>query len=747
MNESSDSRAVVLRSRFEPGATAFDPNRDLDPIGLPEYWRIVWGRKYLILALAVFGAVVGFLSTIPQIFMYSATATIEIRDPNTSIAGLNQAEPQSGNPDTNIATQMEILQSHSLKSRVYQRLSRELTPSMPPPFTDYLATLRRIVQDRLGRTPRDPLQVLERGLQTAILNLRVANMEGTRIVEIRTLSSSPEIAAAFVNTTASEFAEQSLESRLKSAQRVNQWLTNQIQAWKTKLEDSEDRLQKVVQQSNATIPLPDQAATLAQTKLAQLQQELSAIQTERIAKETAYQLAASGSIDAADGGALSNHRAQVNAIKTQLAELTSYLTPEHYKVKRLQVQLQEAEAGLQKERALVLERLKKDVEAAKNRERSLASAYGGQARSLTTQSDKFLEYSLIKREVETNRQLYNAMVQQLNQTGVAFAAPVDSVRVIDEAGPATEPANLNQTVNTLLGIATGMVFGCLLSIVLERADRSFRNPGHASQWLSIPEIAVIPSTSRRERLRERWRPQRLLPAKFGVRTPASSTVQLAEADCAVAESFRGLLASIYKPDLRNMVLLVTSPNPREGKSTVVSNLGIALSQVGKRVLLVDGDLRRPRLHHIFGLPNTIGLGNLISGDTPDELGIPTDRPNLSVLPAGSADESVTALLYSDRLRELVAQFRREFDIVIVDAPPVLSVADARVLARLSDGVLLVLRSGVTARESGTMAAQQLRDDGARILGTILNDWVPAGNHPLRNYYGYLEPYAETREHA
>src|SRR5687768_9146359 len=116
MNESSDSRAVVLHRRVEHGGTAFDPNRDLDPIGLPEYWRIVWARKYLILALAFFGALIGFLSTIPQIFMYAATATIEIRDPNTSIAGLNQAEPQSGNPDTNIATQMEILQSRSLKS-------------------------------------------------------------------------------------------------------------------------------------------------------------------------------------------------------------------------------------------------------------------------------------------------------------------------------------------------------------------------------------------------------------------------------------------------------------------------------------------------------------------------------------------------------------------------------------------------------------------------------------------------------
>jgi len=266
----------------------------------------------------------------------------------------------------------------------------------------------------------------------------------------------------------------------------------------------------------------------------------------------------------------------------------------------------------------------------------------------------------------------------------------------------------------------------------------------------MPELGVIPCGHAR-RLAGYLRGR-------GEEAQAATAVELAASGrgrSMLAESFRAVLTSILfssKNGATPKVLVFTSPNPGEGKTTLVSNLGLALAEIHRRVVILDADLRKPRQHEIFGVPNETGLSEWLSGEVGEAEGgaliFETQFPGLYVLPAGKGSPSAANLLYSSRLAELVARLRDEFDAVLVDTPPMLTMPDARVVGRLSDGVVLVLRSRQTTRDTAQAAAQRFAEDGTPVLGTVLNDWNPAATSGgYYGYYrGYYKPYYRYYQH-
>jgi capsular exopolysaccharide synthesis family protein len=348
------------------------------------------------------------------------------------------------------------------------------------------------------------------------------------------------------------------------------------------------------------------------------------------------------------------------------------------------------------------------------------------------------------------------MLQQLKQATLSSALRASNMRVVDPAKLPKLPYKPDIPISTALGLLSGIFVGAAFVIMQERADRSIQAPGETAFYLNLPELGVVPAESSRGGLRLRYSNNRKSAAIAGPddnpsNLPAvSHRVELTtwqRKPSAVAESFRATLVSILfsgENGSRPRVMVVTSANPAEGKSTVVSNLGIAVAEVNQKTLLIDADLRKPRLHDVFNLNNDNGLSDLLrsKGTIAESLAggaiQSTHIPELFVMTSGSRTSAATSLLYSNRMPELLAKLRTEFETIFIDTPPMLQIPDARVLGRMVDRVIMVVRAGKTTRDAALAARQRFSEDGTQMLGTILNDWNP--KRSPNGYYGYQSGY-------
>jgi receptor protein-tyrosine kinase len=371
----------------------------------------------------------------------------------------------------------------------------------------------------------------------------------------------------------------------------------------------------------------------------------------------------------------------------------------------------------------------------------MKAAYARQMSEVQRQTEKTTHYNVLKREVDTTQRLYDAMLQKLKEAGAASALRATNARIIDPATPPSRPFSPNLPLNLAIGLAAGLLGGLGLVLVQERSDK-VRRPGDAT--VELPELGVIPSA----------RSDRAFPVRGLLRRPKPGDLALVtwkQDSSLLSESFRAARASIlFSSDLnrprslrfRGRILVVTSNEPMEGKTTVVTNLGVTLAETHRRVLLIDADLRRPKLHDVFDLCNDWGLSDLLSrpdalDSTPVEsLARPTAVPNLFVLPSGPGAAGISSLLHSSNLSRLLRHLRTEFDLILIDTAPLTLYSDSRVLGRQSDGVVLVVRANRTSRDDLRNAHQRLVQDGIPVLGTILNDWRidKTGSRAYGKYY-------------
>jgi capsular exopolysaccharide synthesis family protein len=331
---------------------------------------------------------------------------------------------------------------------------------------------------------------------------------------------------------------------------------------------------------------------------------------------------------------------------------------------------------------------------------------------------------MLTREVETNRQVYESMLNRVNETSMSSAMRAGSVRVVDAGVPPATPFKPVLPVNLLWGGSIGLLVGIVLTVVSERADGRIRRPGELAHFLSVPELGAVPSAS---------------AGSQGFR-PAAVSDQASEELAAwqqrssqVAESFRDILASVLLANGQGdapRVIVVTSALAAEGKTMVASNLAVAMARTGKKVLLIDGDFRRPRLHQLFNVTQDYGLLDLLTADQRDYRDLlsyvihETSIPGAYLLVSGPKAANPDLLL-SEAMTGLVGQARESFDMVIIDTAPMLEASDARLLGRISDGVILVVRAGGTSCDVALKVKERLQADGVRVLGTVLNSWRPS----------------------
>jgi len=768
------------------------PPADAEPTLLFESWQVIRRHKGWLIILTSTGTLLAFLLAMLQTPIYQATTALEIQGLNENFLNLREVDPTSSTAysgsEVYLQTQVDILKDDSLVERVINKMRLEERPAFA-----YEPSRLSSWRKALGLLPVDKTMTMEQAVKNAQKNFTVNSSPGTRIVRLTYDSPDPQLATEFVNTLATEFIQQNLESRWGATQNTGEWLTKQLQDMKIKLEDSENALQ--IYAHSAGLVFTDEKNSASEEKLRQMQASLSQAQADHAARQAQFEAAVSGSREALSDEqteSLPNaSQAKLTELRRELAELSILYAPTNYKVKRVQAQIAELESAVEKGRNRKLERLRNDYQAAKAREQILQTAYNSQTQLLAQQSEKTTHFSILKREVDTNRGLYEAMLQKVKEAGIASAMSASNIRIVAPGKLPSKPYKPELLSQCALGLFGGGFLGLIFVFIRERADRSIRVPGDLRIHLKVPELGVIPSAksdpeTKQKRLKS-TQPKFLsisaavvaaqdspsdsplpkgakgLSPVSGIKSKGSSPndfrielVTWLRDSSMLAECFRAVLTSILFSGgngNRPKVIVLTSSGPKEGKTTVASNLAIALAEISHRVLLIDGDLRRPRLHQVFNRDNDYGLSDLLRESPPVEespmttLVQETSIPGLYLLPSGKANLSIATLLHLTRLREWLACFRQRFDAVVIDTPPMLQLPDARILGRLADAVVLVVRAGQISLDMVQSACQRFEDDRTLVLGTILNDWDPKkgtsygyGDY-YKNYYHY---YSKTK---
>lgn len=721
-----------------------------DYAGILEYWQIVRRHKAAVVLVTIVGGLVGILSTLPSPRVYQARTTIEIQSLNNDFLNMRSmnpvAEGMNDGADTDIQTQVKILQSASLIDRVQETVNAgtHATDLQPP---DRLGVWRKAL--KINPPSNDELWESALGMAAGSVRVRVSGQ--TRIVEVSCDSTAPQVAADFCNTLTKAYIEENLEARWKSTEYTGQWLSKQLDDLKIKIEKSEEELQSYA--SRTGLVITGEKNDVQESRLADLQKELSSAQSDRIAKQSKYEMAVGSTPGALpeilDDPSLKGAQDNLAQLQAKLAQTRVGYTSNYAEVRRIEAQIAVVEQSIQGASANIVTRIRNDYEAAKRREDLLTKAYETQGQLVTGKAEETAHYGLLKREVDASRLLYDNLQQRLKEASIASALRASNIRVVDPAKRPGGPYKPDVSRQAIVGLVSGLVLGVALVVFRERADRTLQDPGDSTYYLGLPELGVVP-------LNDFAAPKSAPGEADGGRL---ELVSYAQKTSLLAESYRATLTSILfsaKNGVRPRVIVLTSASPKEGKTTTACNLAVSLADISKRVLIIDADMRRPRLHSVFDVENGNGLSDLLASKQPlspsliEEASQKTAVPGLFVLTSGASRFQASSLLHSARLPELINLVREHYDAVIIDTPPMANIADARVIGRYADALTLVVRSGHTSRDAALLARSRFADDGIPILGTILNFWNPAtpGYSYYKYYYaGYQHYYGDKPKEA
>lgn len=710
-----------------------------------DYLRVLLKRKWVVIGSVALVFALVAISTFRSTPIFEAVGSIAINRPDPAVLSIRDSSNSAFDyyDPTDMDTEVRILRSDLLAMQVIKSLNLDKGLN-----TDVPSGTEALTQ---------PLQPDSAALSGALArfkgDLQVSLVPNTRIIEIRYRSSDKNLAAKVVNMLASTYIEQNFKTRFESTMQASEWLSKQLVDLQIKVETSQEKLVKY--QKEHGILGVDEKQNITTAKLDELNQELTAAESVRMEKESLYHLAdpgdleyvpavASGDTVQRTGGAgsplLEKLREQEADLHIQIAQLTTQLGPAYPKVAQLNNQLKEVESQIQIERKKVAAHLRTDYLAAVQREDLLRGALDRQKQEANQLNESAIEYSLLKRDLESNRNLYEGLLQKLKEAGVTAGLRSNNFRIVDAARVPSAPAEPNIPRNLSLALALGLITGVCLAFLLEHLDNTVRTPEQAQAISALPSLGMIPLGSKTARAMSARRRLTLAASKEAVELITQSRPQ-----SQMAESYRALRTSLLLASLGGppKVILVTSALPQEGKTTTSINCAIALAQKGARVLLVDGDLRRPSIHKTLGMGPSAGLSNVLTGNADIETAMVCSAilPNLFVLAAGTPPPNPAELLASSDMRDLLAHLGQEYDHIVIDTPPTLSVTDAVVLSTTADAVVLVIRSGQTTRQALRRARNLLTHVNAKVAGVLLNA-VDLKSPDYYYYYEYRSKYGD-----
>ena len=717
---------------------------------LRDYIIILRKHQWLILTFLFTVVTVVTIASFKMKPVYEAAARVEVdkeSQVNMQIGDDQSTYDEYVDMDTYIETQTKILESETLAMDTIRSMDLGKYPefggsSAATAFGQGGATFRRpaILGQFLG-------------------DLIVKRVPDSRLIEVRFDAENPRLAADVVNTHLQNYIEQNFKSKYDATTQASNWLSSELEELRIKVEKSEDA--RLAYERENQIWQIDEKQDITTQKLADLSKAVTDAQTELSGKEALYRMATAGEVDdlpgVADDSVLKSLEQKKTDLDEQYADASNQYGPNFPKVQRLKDQQAQVDADLAKARQVIVDGIREDYNTAQSHVEILQEALDKQKAEANDMAEKLVQYNILEHDAEANKQLYDGLLQKLKEASITAGLRSSNIRIVDPALVPASPSRPQKARNILLALLVGLIGGVGLALFREYLDNTVKSPDDIETLTGLPSLAVVPSLPGSNGHHGRFSLRRDVSAQ-GPGEPRVELLSYVQPKSQVSEAFRALRTSLLLSQAEHppQVILVTSALPREGKTTAAANLAVTLAQLGDRTLLMDSDMRKPGIRRALNLTTAKegGLSSYLAGVcTLEEATVSHPAiSNLAVLTTGPVPPSPADLLSSHRMREGIAELRRRYKFIVIDSPPIMAATDAVILSALTDGVLLVVRSGETPKEAFTRACDLLAAVKCRLLGVVLNavdSSAPDYYYAYRYYpyaygYGYGEDVAKSQ---
>jgi len=760
-----------------------------------EIWRKVRKRKWLVLSVAFIATTVVTVEAFRTKAIYTATAKIAVNNDNPAVLKLGDAIIGM-NDSERIKTDLLLLRTYPLLGKVVLRLKlsedprflesgerrtvteavRAILAKFSSKFANHSAAEDRSQLDPLpmfdGALSTQEIERLTPYIQTLDGSLFVAQIEETRAIQISFTHTDPALAASVANGVARVFVDESDANKIAKVDTSTSWLDKTTRQLKAKAEESEAALASY--SSSKNIFSTDDKQNLVIGKLSDLYGKAMHAETETKLKGSLYEEVKQGRVaqlpEAFSDPGLKQSQTQLAALRVEYSKLTASFGPENPNVIRTQNQITELVRQINEATKNLEDRLKADYERAVREEKLIKESLEAAKTEAIQQNQASVQFNIYKQNAETSRSLYTDFLKQTSQAQIDRKQGGSDLRIIEPARTGT-PTGPGRSRTIFIGLIMSLVGGVGLALLLEWLDNTVKSVEDVSRATQLPTLALIPSMDAEavRTIGAKKNGQKIGPgakktlgltggklanvaglAPRGLQPPGEKLATLGSLS-SVVESYRMLRTAVLlsTAGAPPKTILFTSSQPGEGKTTTAVNTAISLAQLGVSVLLIDADLRRPAVHKAFKIPQSRGISNYLSSHTPlENLIVKLPIPNLSVLPCGPIPPNPAELISSDRMKDLLRNLSQQFDHILIDSPPLISVTDPVILSTMVDGSILVVQSGKSTRELVRRARQELSGVGAKVFGVVLNNVnIKREGYNDYDYYRYASSYNDAYRRA
>ena len=728
-------------------------NRDEEHIDLRDYLRVLVKRRWTIITVFAVIFITVAIHTFTATPIYQSTVRLVIEKENPNVVSIEEVMAVDSSGTDYYQTQYKIIESRGVAREVIKRLHLgDSEEFFPKPKDDFVSNLKRSINETI-QSWKDTVEDLISGKQDEvkvkgpqegydadselvsnfISRIEVSPIRNSRLVDLSFEAKNPVLATKIANTLAQAYMAQNLEIKLRAVKEAVSWLNKRVDEERKKVGKAEQALIQYKEKAGIITDFSSDTEQVTAQKLAQLNAQVVDAESVRVEAETRYKQALSlqgspdmlGSIPEVINNELIH---EINKMEVELYKRMSELSKKYGRKHPQMVAIESELKTLANRKSQVIVRvinsLRTQYRVTLAKENSLKAAFEKQKQETLDLNKKAIQFSALHREAQSARDMYELLVKRFKEATLTEDMRTGNIRVVDRAEVPRSPVKPKKKLNLMLAIIVGLVFGIGLAFFFEYLDNTIKIPDEVKQYLRIPYLGPTPLVEGKDRKSE----DRL-----------ADLVCLNAPKSTASESYRGIRTNILFSSAGSapQVILVSSPGPREGKTMTATNLAITMAQSGSKVALVDCDLRRPKIHRMFGLTKDRGLTNLLVGNAKfgETVVHSKDLSNLDIVFSGPVPPNPSEMLGSDRMKEFISELRKHYDRVIIDSPPITAVTDAAILGKIVDGVVMVIRAGQTVREVAKNSVNQMHAVGANVLGAVLNA-VDIGKDKYYYYYYY-----------
>jgi capsular exopolysaccharide synthesis family protein len=766
----------------------YNPGGAEEGFNVREVWRKVRKRKWLIVAIVVMATTLITIESFRTKSMYQSSAKVAISKDNATLMKFGDAIFET-NDSERIQTDLLLLRTYPLLAKVAVRLQLDQNPrfleigdrktvfealmSISSKFKG--ASSLRSETQKLDPVPpqvegiltTEEIDRLAPYVATINGNLYVGQIPETRAIEISFTHTDPAIAALVANGVAQVFVDESFENKTSRINKSATWLDRTTRELMAKVQQAEQELASYGNY-NDIFNTEKSQSNLVTEKLSNLYGEAIKAETDRKIKQSLYEEVRQGRVaqlpDAFSDPRTVQWQTELGKLQLQYAQLITRFGPENPRVVETQQQIAELERQINQSTVKLEDKLKADFDRSFRDERLIKESLEEAKSEAVQQNQASIKFNLLKQNVDTTKALYNDFLQKTNQANIEKAQQANDLRIIEPARVPNAPKGPNRLRAILVGLLLSLVGGVGLALLLEYLDNTVKSIEDVARAAQLPTLALIPSMNNevlravedKAKKKRAIKPSSVKASAIGGLVPRglqpnNNKLEALGTLSNVVEAYRMLRTSVLLSTAGTppKTILITSSQPGEGKTTTAVNTAISLAQLGASVLLIDSDLRRPAVHKAFKIPHTRGISTYLSSNTPIEnLIIKLPIPNLSVLPCGPIPPNPAELISSDRMKELLRKLAEQYDHILIDSPPLVSVTDPVILSTMVDGSILVVHSGRSTRDLVRRARQELAGVGAKIFGVVLNNVnVKREGYDDYYYYRHYSSYGDSQKRA